>query len=103
MSLNNEDVQKELARLGYTPKQIDLSAYKLLTLTRLMFSKKYQAVKTHLSILQKTELTLLVTNLLFENQALAQIAIADINREANARTAKTATEEQTQNPPQAKE
>ena len=103
MSLNTEDVQKELARLGYTPKQIDLSAYKLLSLSRLMYSKKYQAVKLSLSILQKTELTLLVTNLLFENQALAQIAIADINREAAARSAKTATAEQTQNQPQVKE
>jgi len=103
MPLNTEDVQQEIARLGYTPKQQDLASHKLLNLARLMFSKRYQAVKTHLSILQKTELQLLVTNLLFENQALAQIAIADVNREAAERTAQTATAEQTQSQPQSKE
>lgn len=103
MALNHEDVDKEVSRLGYTPKQQELAAYKLLNLSRLMATKKYQAVKTHLSILQKTELGLLVLNLLFENQALAQITIAGINREAAERTAQTATAEQTQTPPQSKE
>jgi len=86
MAHNIEDIDLIIARLGYTPSQQDLTKHQILKLLKEIHAEKYQAVKTHISIMNKTGLTLAVLNLLLENQALAQIAIAGVNRLAAERS-----------------
>lgn len=85
MAHNIEDIDLIIARLGYTPAQQDLTKHQILKLLKEIHAEKYQAVKTHISIMNKTGLTLAVINLLLENQALAAIAIAGVNKLAAER------------------
>jgi hypothetical protein len=85
MAHNIDDIDLIIARLGYTPSQQDLTKHQILKLLKEIHQEKYQAVKTHVSIMNKTGLTLAVINLLLENQALAQIAIAGVNQLAAER------------------
>lgn len=86
MAHNIEDIDLIIARLGYTPSQQDLTKHQILKLLKEIHGEKYQAVKTHISIMNKTGMTLAILNLLLENQALAQIAIAGVNRLAAERS-----------------
>lgn len=86
MAHNIQDIDLIIARLGYTPAQQNLTKHQILKLLKEIHAEKYQAVKTHVSIMNKTGLTLAVINLLLENQALALIAIAGVNKLAAERT-----------------
>ena len=86
MPHNIDDIEQIIARLGYTPSQQELTKHQILKLLKEIHNEKYQAVKTHISIMNKTGLTLAVLNLLLENQALAQIAIAGVNQLAAERS-----------------
>jgi hypothetical protein len=85
MAHNLDDIELIIARLGYTPSQQELTKHQILKLLKEIHGEKYQAVKTHISIMNKTGMALMILNLLLENQALAQIAIAGVNKLAAER------------------
>lgn len=85
MAHNIDDIEQIIARLGYTPAQQELSKHQILKLLKEIHGEKYQAAKTHISIMTKPTMALMIVNLLLENQALAQIAIAGVNQLAAER------------------
>jgi hypothetical protein len=81
-----QDIELIISRLGYTPSQQELTKHQILKLLKELHGEKYQSVKTHISIMNKTGMALMILNLLLENQALAKIAIAGVNQLAAQRS-----------------
>ena len=82
-----QDVETIISRLGYSLSAQELTKHQILKLLKEIHAEKYQAVKTHISIMDKKSQSLMILNLLLENQALALIAIAGVNRYAAEQSA----------------
>jgi ethanolamine utilization protein EutQ (cupin superfamily) len=88
-----QDVETIISRLGYSLSAQELTKHQILKLLKEIHGEKYQAVKTHISIMDKKSQSLMILNLLLENQALAKIAIAGVNQLAAQRSAELSKEQ----------
>lgn len=81
MAFDFQDKVKIQSGLGFTREQIDLAEYNLIKVSKSIKEKKYQELKSLLSLKQKKELLQLVITLALENINLAEIIVFDTNRE----------------------